>query len=164
MTLRKKVRLSGTLLAILLAAVFAESAQAQNLSVLDTVTERCSTFVWISPDYYATIVNPPGAIRLSRINRNAFTPWSNTMFVQRFGPGHLVRWHCGFSPERSPCPQETQAVQGRLGPSRLLQIRCLGRPFFPPPPTACPAGQRCCGPIRGGQCTGQCVPRSASCP
>jgi hypothetical protein len=39
------------------------------------------------------------------------------------------------------------------------------RPIYvPPPPPACPSGQRCCGAIVGGECLGDCWPIGNPCP
>jgi len=124
-TLRHNV-LSRLLFTTVLAGLWGLFPQTASAQILATLTDRCSQSVWISPDYSANIVNPPGALFLNRLNPNVFTPWSRIMVVRRFGPNGYVRWHCGLTPERSRCPQGTRAVQGRLGPNRLLQIRCRG--------------------------------------
>jgi hypothetical protein len=104
-----------------------EGAHTRQWIVIKTITERCSKDVWISPKYYATIVNQ-GAW-LNRLNATPYTAWSTPMIVQQFGPGRRIRWWCGggthWTAERSKCAPGTIAVQARLGPNRLLEIRCL---------------------------------------
>lgn len=119
----RKILTNSFVFATLVAAAGATSTAAQS-AILETLTDRCSQSVWISPDYYAGVVNPPGAIFLNRLNATPFTPFSNVITVRRFGPNHYVRWFCSLTKERSRCPAGTTNVQGRLGPNRLLQIRC----------------------------------------
>jgi hypothetical protein len=105
---------------------------------LETLTDRCSTSVRIVPALIfdankGTMV--PGTqapIRLHRASPNASTPLtpSAPVAVGLLSSGH-VRWFCGShadqsggTAERSRCPSGTNALQARLGPDRLLQIRC----------------------------------------
>jgi hypothetical protein len=124
MSSRMNNRLSWNAIGVVLLGSIGFSTAASS-KVLATLKDRCSQSVWISPDYNATVANPPGAIFLNRLEANPFTPFSEVMTVTHFGPNHLVRWHCSLTKEQSRCPAGTRAVQGRLGPSRLLQIRCL---------------------------------------
>lgn len=109
----------------------AEPVPARILKELRVLTDRCSNSVWISPNYYSQVSNPPGGIFLNSLERSdkeepdAEHPFSEKMTIKRFGPNRYVRWYCGTTRERSRCPRGTRAVQGWLGPDRKLLIRCL---------------------------------------
>jgi hypothetical protein len=122
------------------AVVLAVAAQPGRgwAGTLETLTDRCSTSVRVVP---ALIFDAnkgkmvPGSqapIRLHRESPNhneSFTP-STPVAVGLLSSGH-VRWFCGAhadqsggTAERSRCPSGTNALQARLGPDRLLEIRC----------------------------------------
>ncbi len=103
------------------------AVSARSLHILEDVIERCSTTVHIVPAYTEEPgnINPPGAIVLHRTSPNALTAWSSVMFLTYMPDGN-IRWYCGTTDEESGCPDDTVAVKARLGPSRLLEILCLG--------------------------------------
>lgn len=138
--------------------------------VTETMTDRCSKEVVISP-VYNNAFPPVGGIALKR-GPDGWTPWSQRMPVN----GHTwIRWWChsttgnmfdpgtyritniyigasvqlnpdtgmiavdpsvkpqvmsvsgssGWTPERSRCDSSsTRSISARLGPDRLLQMRC----------------------------------------
>jgi len=132
--MRRTARLPVAML-LLAAAGNPARGWAKNL---ETLTDRCKSSVRIEPALIfdankGTMV--PGSqspIRLHRESASkleAFTP-STPVSVGLLSSGH-VRWFCGAhadqsggTAERSRCPAGTNAMQARLGPDRLLEIRC----------------------------------------
>jgi hypothetical protein len=106
-------------------------------AILETLTDRCKTSVRVEPafifdgDKSALVPGKTSPIRIHRPSANAFTPFTEKRTVGLPASGH-VRWFCGSkadqsggTAEQSRCPSGTNALQARLGPDRLLEIRCL---------------------------------------
>lgn len=106
-------------------------------AVLETLTDRCSTSVRIVPsliydsDSTGMVPGNQSPIRLKRpVNKNKYTAWTEKRTVGLTSTGRFP-WYCGKNAhnsggtkEQSRCPSGTNALSARLGPDRLLQIRC----------------------------------------
>ena len=106
-------------------------------AILETLTDRCKTSVRIEPalifdqDEMGMVHGFESPISLKRTNPNAFTPFTTPRSVGLPLSGRF-NWFCGSNAdssggvlEHSNCPSGTNRMSARLGPDRLLEIRCL---------------------------------------
>ena len=105
---------------------------------LETLTDRCSTSVRIEPSLIfdpnktSMVPGKQAPIRLKRPkDKNATTAFTEKRAVGLTSSGRF-KWFCGSKAnnhggtlEHSNCPKGTNAMSARLGPDRLLEIRCL---------------------------------------
>jgi hypothetical protein len=133
----KRIALVGVALPLVIGVFYAGKVDGQERKPLEILKDRCKTSVRIEPaliydgDKSALVPGNTSPIRIHRPSANASTDPTEKRVVGLPLSGH-VRWFCGpkadqngGTAEQSRCPPGTNALVARLGPDRLLEIRCL---------------------------------------
>jgi hypothetical protein len=133
--MKPKMFLAAQGLVLLCGAVLQPGAAFP--ATLEKLTDRCKSSVRIEPSLIydgnqaGMVPGNESPIRLKRVSSSAFTEWTEARTVGLTSERRFA-WFCGptadssgGTKERSRCPQGTNRLQARLGPDRLLEVRCL---------------------------------------